>query len=494
MSKMHFRIPAPSLRGRAGGEAENKYNSILKATSLLGGVQMINILLNLLRTKAIAILLGPSGVGLNGIYNETRELIHTTTNLGLDISGVRGISQAFEQNNAMEIDRQVRLLRTWVLLFALFGTLLCALIAQPLSQFTFKDNSHTWDFVFLSPAVGFSTITCGEMAVLKGLRQLKSLASLSIVNVVIAIVVSLPIYYVWGLSGVLPALVICTLLWAVAALAYGINAHSFGFFTKSKQLKGSNILLGIGITFVVCEIIDHIAKLYVQSYLNNNASLEMVGLYNSCRTMTLTYAGMVFSAMDQDYFPRLSGAVKNMLERTAILTKQLDVTLMIITPMLVAFIVIMPVIVPLLLSGEFNAIIPMAQIIAASLIFRAIYLPNAYLPLAAGDSKVYFSLNVIGALNTFWIILGYKLGGLIGMGVAMFGENLIDVLMVMFVSKWKYKISLPSKTKTMIILGCLFMLATYSLCCFLEGWLYWVAGAILIALSILYSLKNYKEA
>jgi O-antigen/teichoic acid export membrane protein len=296
------------------------------------------------------------------------------------------------------------------------------------------------------------------------------------------------------LSGVLPALVICTLLWAVAALAYGINAHSFGFFTKSKQLKGSNILLGIGITFVVCEIIDHIAKLSVQSYLNNNASLEMVGLYNSCRTMTLTYAGMVFSAMDQDYFPRLSGAVKNMLERTAILTKQLDVTLMIITPMLVAFIVIMPVIVPLLLSGEFNAIIPMAQIIAASLIFRAIYLPNAYLPLAAGDSKVYLALNVIGALNTFWIILGYKLGGLIGMGVAMFGENLIDVLMVMFVSKWKYKISLPSKTKTMIILGCLFMLVTYSLCCFLEGWLYWVAGILLIAVSILYSLKNYKEA
>lgn len=492
--KKFFRIPAPSLRGRAGGEAENKYNSILKATSLLGGVQMINILLNLLRTKAIAILLGPSGVGLNGIYNETRELIHTTTNLGLDISGVRGISQAFEQNDKEEIDRQVTLLRTWVLLFALFGTLLCSLIAMPLSRFTFGDYNHTWDFVFLSPAVGFSTITCGEMAVLKGLRQLKSLATVSIINVVIAIVISLPIFYFWGLSGVLPALVICTLLWAIAALAFGIKANSFHFFTKSKQMKGSNILLGIGITFVICEIIDHIAKLSVQSYLNNNASLEMVGLYNSCRTMTLTYAGMVFSAMDQDYFPRLSGVVKDMVERTVILTKQLDVTLMIITPMLVAFIVIMPVIVPLLLSGEFNAIIPMAQIIAASLIFRGIYLPNAYLPLAAGDSKVYFSLNVIGALNTFWIILGYKLGGLIGMGIAMFGENLIDVLMVMFISKWKYKISLPSKTKSMIIFGCLFMFVTYSLSHLLEGWSYWLVGALLIAVSVWYSLKNYKEA
>lgn len=471
----------------------NKYNSILKATSLLGGVQMLNILLNLLRTKAIAILLGPSGVGLNGIYNETRELIHSTTNLGLDISGIRGISQAFENNDLVEVDRQVTLLRTWVLMLALLGTLICALIAQPLSWFTFGDYSHTWDYVYLSPAIAFSTIMCGEMAVLKGLRKLKSLASVSVVNVVIAIVVSLPIYYVWGMKGVLPALVLCTLLWALAALVYGMKAHGLHFFTDCKQLRGSKIILGIGVTFVVCEIIDHIAKLSVQSYLNNIASLEMVGLYNACRTMTLTYAAMVFSAMDQDYFPRLSGVVTDVRERTIILTRQLDVTLMIITPMLVAFIIVMPVIVPLLLSGEFNSIIPMAQIIAASLIFRAIYLPNAYLPLAAGDSKVYFALNVIGALNTFWIIPGYMMGGLIGMGIAMFAENLIDVLMVLAVSKWKYKISLPQNTKAMIIAGFILMFATYSLSCYLEGWAYWLVGIVLFGVSVGYSVKSYKE-
>ena len=92
---------------------------------------------------------------------------------------------------------------------------------------------------------------------------------------------------------------------------------------------------------------------------------------------------------------------------------------------------------------------------------------------------------MIGALNTFWIILGFELGGLIGMGVAMFGENLIDLLMVLVVSKWKYKISLPSKTKIMILFGCLIMFTTYSLCCFLQGWSYWVVGILLVAISIM---------
>lgn len=471
----------------------NKYNSILKATSLLGGVQMLNILLNLLRTKAIAILLGPSGVGLNGIYNEVRELIHSTTNLGLDISGIRGISQAHEKGDHAEVCHQVSLLRSWVLLLALFGTLVCMLIASPLSMFTFDDYNHTLDYIYLAPAVGFSTIMCGEMAVLKGLRQLKSLASVSVLNVIIAIIISIPIYYVWGISGVLPALVICTFLWALSSAYFGMKAHGIKLLSSFKDMKSGNVMIGIGITFVVCEIISHIAKLSVQSYLNNNASLEMVGLYSACRTMTFSYAGMVFAAMDQDYFPRLSGVVRNMVERTAVLTKQLDVTLIMITPMLVGFIVLMPVIVPLLLSGEFISIIPMAQIIVASLIFRAIYLPNAYMPLAAGDSKIYFSINVIGALNTFWIILGYMLGGLMGMGIAMFSENLLDLLMVLVVSKWKYKVTLPVKTRVMICMGCLIMIATYTLSYLLDGWMYWMAGGCLILASIWYSIKNYKD-
>ena len=48
--------------------------------------------------------------------------------------------------------------------------------------------------------------------------------------------------------------------------------------------------------------------------------------------------------------------------------------------------------------------------------------------------------------------------------------------------------------KSMIIFGCLFMLVTYSLSHLLEGWSYWLVGALLIVVSVWYSLKNYKEA
>lgn len=52
--------------------------------ALFGSVQGLNIGLNLVRTKLVALFLGvPAGVGLSSIYNETKELIHESTNMGM---------------------------------------------------------------------------------------------------------------------------------------------------------------------------------------------------------------------------------------------------------------------------------------------------------------------------------------------------------------------------------------------------------------------------
>lgn len=482
----------------------NKYNNVLKAISLLGGVQGLNILLNLIRTKIVAVLLGPTGVGLNGIYNETRELLHSTTNLGLDVSGVRGISKSYEEwQNATDentrskclesIDSEVRLLRSWVLLLALAGMFLCMAFASPLSMFTFDDYDHTWGYVILSPAVAFSTITCGEMAVLKGLRKLRRLATVSVINVSLGLIVTLPIYYMWGIDGVLPALVALFGCIMISTLAFGYKTHKPTFaFGKNNLSKGA-VMITIGTNFVVCSIMTHIVGLFIQSFLNKDAGTHMVGLYNSGYTLTMTYAGMIFAAMDQDYFPRLTGVITNKAERSITLIKQQEATMMLITPLLIALIVAIPAIVPLLLSEEFVTMIPMAQATAVGLFFRAVYLSHAYLPLAAGDNRTFLFINIVGAIDLLLVIVGYHHGGLLGMGIALTIQNMIDMLLVMIISKWKYGITLKAGTLIPMV-GYLIMIgATYAICTMTEGWTYYIAGAAMVILSTVYAYYRYNK-
>lgn len=485
--------------------SQNKYNVVLKATSLFGSVQGLSILLNIVRTKIVAVLLGAEGVGLNSIYNESRELIHSTSNLGLDVSGVRGISKAYEQlthcddasqesSLRQNLSDEVALLRSWVLLLALFGILLCLALAAPLSLFTFNDYDHTWGYVLLSPAVGFSTVTCGELAVLKGLRRLRWLATVSLLNVVAGLVVTLPIYYVWGINGVLAAIVALSFASMLLTCTYSNRAEKIRLTFNSHNLRKGSKMLSIGFNFVVCSIIGHVALLGIQAWLNNYASLKMAGLYNSGYSLTMTYAGMVFAAMETDYFPRLSGIITDCKARAETLLKQQDVTCILITPLITAAIVLLPIAVPLLLSGEFESIIPMTQITAIGLLCRAVYLPNAYISLAAGDNKTFLFINTIGAIDILLVIVGYQLYGLTGTGIALTVQNAIDMLLVMGISKWKYGVAYGGRRLLSLCIFAAFPCITYAFCHLLSGSQYWLAGTIMTILAALYSYYKYRKA
>lgn len=476
----------------------NRYNGVLKATGLLGGVQGLNIILNLVRTKIVAVLIGPAGVGLNGIYNETRELLHSTTNLGLDVSGVRDISQAYEQwrdgcGDWQTVEAMTRLLRTWVLLLALFGMLVCILLAAPLSLFTFDDYDHTWGYVLLSPAVAFSTVTCGEMAVLKALRRLRKLAAVSVANVALGLVVSVPIYCLWGIDGVLPALVTLFGCIMLSTLLLGCHTMPWSLTLDTGELRKGSTMLKIGVNFVLCSILTHVVTLSVLSYLNRAASSHLVGLYNSGYTLTMSYAGMVYAAMEQDYFPRLTGVVKDSAKRMETLLRQQDVMLMLVAPMLTALMVALPCVVPLLLTSEFDAVVPMAQAAAVGLLFRAVYLPHAYLPLAAGDNRTFLFINTIGATDILLVIAGYYMGGLQGMGIALTAQNLIDMLLVMCISRWKYGIALNGRTLLPMLIFLVLICAAYAVCTLLSGWVYWLAGGMITVMACIYSFMRYQK-
>ena len=45
-------------------QSKESYKQILKATSVFGGVQIFKIVIDLLKSKIIALFLGPEGVGM----------------------------------------------------------------------------------------------------------------------------------------------------------------------------------------------------------------------------------------------------------------------------------------------------------------------------------------------------------------------------------------------------------------------------------------------
>lgn len=412
---------------------------ILKVTGLFSGVQGLNMLLNLVRAKLAAMLLGPAGIGLNSIYNEMREFIHTTTNVGLDVSGIRQVSIAYENNDSEGITEATCITRSWVLLLALFGMLLCMVLSQPLSWITFSDFDHTWDFVMLSPAIAFSSLTCGEAAILKGLRQLKTLATISVLNVIGAIATTIPLYYIWGMKGIVPALVLMTATTFIISICASYRIAPLHLSLERNGLKKGVPMLVVGFSFVLTGMVSHGTELVIRTYINNVGSLEMVGLYSAGFTVVMTYGGLAFAALETDYFPRLTGIFSDAEKRQQMICRQTEVLIGIITPLVALMIIVLPWAVPLLFSGEFMDVVPMARVAALGLLFRAVYLPFAYVTLAAGDSRNFFILETISyVIILVGVILGYHLGGLFGTGVALAVSNCADMIVTTIFTRHKY--------------------------------------------------------
>ena len=415
---------------------DSAYKRLLKVTTLFGSVQGLNILMNLIRAKLAAMLLGPAGIGLNSIYNETREFIHSTTNLGMDQSGTREIAKS---TGAPDLEDSVTLTRSWIILLAVFGMLATAVFAYPLSWMLFSDGDHTWQIVALSPAVAFSTLTCGELTVLRGLQQMKTIAGVSVLHVVLGVITTIPLYYIWGMDGIIGALVLMTLSLAIVTMIYSYRIHPPKFcFVKAFLAKGRQMLV-LGMSFVIAGFIANLGKLAVKAYINVNGSLDDVGLYSAGLTLTLMISNVVFASLENEFYPRLSSIFTDKTQRYLAIVRQMKVGLAIIIPITIVAIVLMPWIVPILLSDEFSTIVPMAQIASLGLIFRALYLPAALVPMAAGESKIYLLLQAVSYVSFVpAVILGYHFGGITGTGIGLLVNHFMDVVVNMAVLKWRY--------------------------------------------------------
>lgn len=69
------------LRFYHSGKQKDSYDHILKYTGLFGGVQGLNILIGVVRSKFVALILGPEGMGLVSLFNSTITLLSNTTDL-----------------------------------------------------------------------------------------------------------------------------------------------------------------------------------------------------------------------------------------------------------------------------------------------------------------------------------------------------------------------------------------------------------------------------
>jgi O-antigen/teichoic acid export membrane protein len=476
-------------------EEQSSYRQIMKATSIFGGVQVYNIIISIVRSKFIAILLGPAGMGIAGLLTSTTGLISSVSNLGLSTSAVKNVAAANTSGDAIRVGTSVAVLRRLVWITGIIGTVFTLSFAPWLSELTFGNKDYTFAFVLISITVLVTQINAGQLVVLQGMRKLQFLAKADIAGVTIALLTSIPIYYAWGTKGIVPAIILSSFVTLFLSWYFSskIKIEKVKIDRTALFSEGGD-MVRMGFFLSLSSMITMATSYIVRVFISHSGGVEQVGLYSAGFSIINTYVGMVFAAMATDYFPRLSGIVHDIGKAKTIINQQGEVALLILAPILTVFMIFINWIVLLFYSSRFLPIDSMIHWAALGIFFKAASWPIAYLIIAKGDSKLFFYNELI--VNIYMVglnVLGYEWKGLEGLGISFFVSYLLYLMQVFLITYKKYTFVFEKNFYRIFCIQFAIGLACFLISRFMKAPYVYIAGSMIIMFSFYYSFTELNK-
>jgi antigen flippase len=416
---------------------KHTYGQILKSSAVIGGSSAIKIGLGMVRTKAMALLLGPAGVGWMGLYENISNLAQTIAGVGINTSGVRQIAEAAGTGDTHRIARTVTTLRRVAVLLGAMGALLLVIFCRPVARFSFNDDQHAGAVALLAVAVFFGAVTGGQMALVQGMRRIRDLALTNLFGAIYGTVFSIGLVYLFWRSGnatagVVPALVCVAGMAIVTSWWYSrkIKVERVKMHFSDVRQEVSE-LLRLGFVFMATTVFAFGAGYLIRRMVLQNISADAAGYYQSAWSLGGMYIGIILQSMGADFYPRLTAVARDNRECNRLVNEQSEVSLLLAGPGVMGTLTLAPLVIQVFYSSKFGPAVELLRWVCLGMLLRVVTWPMGYILLAKGARKPFFWSELAGAVfqvGLVWLLLPrFKL---LGTGIAFCGSYFLYWIMI----------------------------------------------------------------
>lgn len=404
------------------------------------------------RNKALAILLGPAGIGLIGIYMAIVDIAHSIASLGVNQSGVRQIAESASKDEQQSTGITAQVLRQTSVILGTLGAFTIFLCAELISNLTFGSTERTVAIRLLAGAVLFKQVTDGRGALLQGLRKIGLLARANIASAFLSSVAMISIAFAFGEAGIAPAILAAMILstiimtWYVSTLGIRLpRVPAAKFFGEASSL------LRLGFAFMISGVMMMGAAYAVRTFTYSAGGDEFAGLYQAAWTLGGMYSGFILQAMGTDFYPRLVGSITDRDVRNRLVNEQTITSVILAGPGIVATLTLAPAALTLLYSSEFSGATDTLRWICVGMALRVISWPPGFLIVSINERKIFMATEIIWAMaNIGLAALLIPLIGLEGAGLAFTGSYVLHSLLVYCIVGIRYEYA-PNRAT---VLGC----------------------------------------
>ena len=472
-------------------QAKEDFKSSLKTTGLFGGVQIFKIILQIISAKFVAVLLGPTGMGISGLLGQTTGVISTFADLGLGKSAVRDMAEAYSSKDENRFFRTLSIFRRLVWGTGIIGLLICLLGSPLWSHITFGNSSYTWAFAILAITILLGQLSGGQGVIMQGTKHFALIAKSSVIGSVIGLFTSIPLYFWLGINGIVPAMIAGSVTGFLLTTYFShkipqkhVKVNTYDVFHEGKTMIQMGFLLMLQTFFVL------LCGYLIRIYISHTGSLADVGMFSAGFSVINTYVGMVFNAMGTEYYPRLSTYSNDTKKFNQAINQQIEISLLLTAPLIALFLTFGDLVVILFYSKKFLPITWMINWAILAIFLKAPGWCTGYSYIAKGDSKVFWINELIASCITFSCnVIGYTYLGLTGLGLSSLVAYCIYITQNLIVTHWRYKFVLDVRILRAFIPQVLFSLVIVIVFATLGDIPRYIIGIIMACLSTVVSYK-----
>jgi len=465
------------------------YGQILKSSAIIGGSSIVKILLGIVRTKFMAVLLGPSGVGLMGMYASITNTMNTLAGVGIDSSGVRQIAEAVGTGDKVTIARTATTLRRTTLALGTLGALLLLAVANPICRLTFGDTEHLGAVTILSISVLFEVVAAGQTALVQGMRRIQDVAKINILGTVLATAMGLPIIYFFREGGIVPLLLGLSTMAILISSWYARRIELEKLKMSWGELAGeTRKLLKLGLVFMASGLMTTAVAYVTRVIIVRHLGIEAAGQYQAAWVLSGLYVGFILGAMGTDFYPRLTAVARDNVACNRLVNEQAEVAMLLAVPGILATILFAPAVIQVFYSGEFDPAISLLRWQMLGVLLKVSAWPIGFIILAKGAGKLFMltetSSNLVSVVLT-WLCV--KRFGLVAAGVAFLGMYAFCWLIVFLVVRHSFCFFWSTSNRFLASLILPAVAAAFVVQLWLPPvWASMIAGCITLLVSILF--------
>ena len=390
------------------------------------------MILGMLRTKFAALLIGVGGVGLAATFGTTNKLIETITSLGIGGAAVRDISSALANNDQQAIGRTVLSLKRLCWFTGLLGMLVTVALSPLIGTLTFGSDVHNLEIASLGLIVLFFNVSIGQMALIQGARRIGDIARIKVASAAIATAITICLYLWLGERGIVPALVISSLI-QLAMSSYFAKHVPVPVVKMSwrESVNEASSIVKLGFAMMWAVLMFNLVNYARVTMITNQIDLKAVGYYSAAFALSGMFVNFVLQAMGTDYYPRLAALVDDEHSMGKLVNEQVEISLLLAVPGLLATLFIAPWIIHVFYTSEFLPAVGLLRWFILGCLASVVSSPLTYILYVMGRSKwvvlsqtLYYSVY-IAVLWGLLSVLGLK-------GVAI-AHLIMSILYIFFI-------------------------------------------------------------